>query len=321
MIIVTGGAGFIGSNIVKELNRAGRDDILIVDDLANGENYKNLTGLSFLDYRQKDDFLMSLDGLSGADAEVVFHDGACSDTMEYDVNYMMNVNYAFSKALLHWSLIRHVPFIYASSASVYGAGRHGFTEDDECEGALNPYAFSKLMFDRYVKRLLPEAKSQVVGLRYFNVYGPQEHHKGKMASIFYQLYGQIKSSGKARLFTGTDGYGDGEQRRDFVYVKDVVRVNLWFFRHAEKSGIFNCGTGRSHTYNEAALAVIKAMGRGEIEYVPFPETLAGKYQSFTESDARKLIASGYDGGFTELDEAVADYVRFLDVGGYFEYGK
>ncbi len=323
MIIVTGGAGFIGSNLVKELNRQGRDDILIVDDLKDGQNYKNLRGLKFLDYRHKDDFLQSVeeDDFDGTDVDAMFHEGACSDTMEYDVNYMMNVNYEYSKAMLHYCLEHRVPFFYASSASTYGEGANGFTEGNECENALNPYAFSKLLFDRYVRQLLPDARSPVVGLRYFNVYGPQEQHKGKMASIFYQLYNQILETGAAHLFEGCDGYGDGEQKRDFIYVRDVVKVNLWFWREKGPSGIFNCGTGKAHTYNEAAEAVIAALGQGRIEYRPFPEVLKGKYQSFTEADTSALLAAGYDGGFYDMKDAVKEYCEFLSSGGYFAYGK
>lgn len=323
MIIVTGGAGFIGSNIVKELNRRGEENILVVDDLKDGQNYKNLRGLKFSDYVHKDDFLEDItdEVYDGFDIDAIFHEGACSDTMEYDVNYMMKTNYEYSKSLLDFCLAHRVPFFYASSASTYGGGENGFTEGDECEDALNPYAFSKLLFDRYVRTVIDDAQSQVVGLRYFNVYGPQEHHKGKMASIFYQLYNQIKETGKAKLFRGYDGYGDGEQKRDFVYVGDVVKVNLWFYEHGGPSGIYNCGTGTAHTYNEAAKAVIKAVGHGEIEYRDFPEVLKGKYQSYTCADTKNLFASGYDLGFTDMDKAVAEYCKFLDEGGYFKYGK
>lgn len=328
MIIVTGGAGFIGSNIVKELNNRGRADILIVDDLKDGQNYKNLRGLKFIDYQHKDDFLQSIenDDFDGTDIDAVFHEGACSDTMEYDVNYMMRVNYEYSKSLLHFCLQHRIPFMYASSASTYGSGKNGFREGDECEDALNPYAFSKLAFDRYVRQVMPEAHSQIVGLKYFNVYGPQEHHKGKMASIFYQLYNQIKETGKARLFRGwgeiaSKPVADGEQRRDFVYVKDVVNVNLWFWEHKAPSGIYNCGTGQAHSYNEVAKAVIAAMGTGEIAYRDFPEVLKGKYQNFTESDPTNLLAAGYDEGFHNMNEAVKEYVDFLENGGYFIYGK
>lgn len=328
MIIVTGGAGFIGSNIVKELNHRGRTDILIVDDLKDGQNYKNLRGLQFIDYQYKDDFLQSIenDDFDGTDIDAVFHEGACSDTMEYDVNFMMRVNYEYSKSLLHFCLQHRIPFLYASSASTYGSGKNGFREGDECEDALNPYAFSKLAFDRYVRQVMPEAHSQIVGLKYFNVYGPQEHHKGKMASIFYQLYNQINESGKVRLFKGWgDIQGkpvrDGEQRRDFVYVKDVVNVNLWFWENKGESGIYNCGTGHAHSYNEVAQAVIDAMGKGEITYREFPEVLKGKYQNYTEADPTNLLAAGYDEGFHEMKDAVKEYVEFLNQGGYFEYGK
>ena len=321
MIIVTGGAGFIGSNLVKELNRRDRRDILLVDDLKDGSNYKNLRGLKFIDYQHKDDFLQSIedDDFDGSDIEAVFHEGACSDTMEYDVNYMMRVNYEYSKSLLHFCMQHRIPFFYASSASTYGSGKNGFREGDACEDALNPYAFSKLAFDRYVRQVMPEARSQIVGLRYFNVYGPQEHHKGKMASIVYQLYHQVKETGKARLFEGTDGYGNGEQRRDFIYVKDVVKVNLWFWEHNGPSGIYNCGTGKAHTFNEMAGAVIGALGKGSIEYREFPEVLRGKYQSFTESDPSQLLAAGYDQGFCPMEDAVREYCEFLENGGYFSY--
>ena len=239
---------------------------------------------------------------------------------------MMRVNYEYSKSLLHFCLQHRIPFMYASSASTYGSGKNGFREVDECEDALNPYAFSKLAFDRYVRQVMPEAHSQIVGLKYFNVYGPQEHHKGKMASIFYQLYNQIKETGKARLFRGWGEIAgkpvaDGEQRRDFVYVKDVVNVNLWFWEHKAPSGIYNCGTGQAHSYNEVAKAVIAAMGTGEIAYRDFPEVLKGKYQNFTESDPTNLLAAGYDEGFHNMNEAVKEYVDFLENGGYFIYGK
>jgi len=325
MIIVTGGAGFIGSNIVKELNRQGRTDILIVDDLnlKNGTNYLNLRGIKYLDYRNRDEFLEDIenDAFDGRDIDAVFHEGACSDTMEYDCNFMMSINYEYSKVLLHFCINHRIPFLYASSASTYGSGAKGFREGAECEDALNPYAFSKLAFDRYVRQVMPEVKSQIIGLKYFNVYGPQEHHKGNMASIFYQMYNQIKEHNCIKLFKGIDGYKDGEQRRDFVYVKDVVKVNLWFWQHKGPSGIYNCGTGQAHTYNEAAQAVIDCLGTGHIEYREFPEVLRGKYQNFTESDPTKLLAAGYDEGFYLLKDAVGEYCKFLDAGGYFTYGK
>lgn len=333
MIIVTGGAGFIGSNIVNELNRQGRTDILIVDDLNNGkkenQSYKNLRGLQFWDYQHKDAFLENIQNgaFDGMDIDVIFHEGACSDTMQYDVNYMMDINYEYSKALLHFCVEHRIPFLYASSASTYGSGKNGFREGDECEDALNPYAYSKLLFDRYVRQVMPEAKSQIVGLKYFNVYGPQEHHKGNMASIFYQLYNQVKATDTCKLFEGYGTFNDGTpienggHKRDFVYVKDVVKVNLWFWQNEGPSGIYNCGTGKAHTYNEVADSVIKALGTGHIEYRDFPEVLKGKYQNFTEADKTNLEAAGYDGGFYDMYDAVKEYCDFLDAGGYFTYGK
>lgn len=319
MIIVTGGAGFIGSNIVRALNDKGQTDIFIVDDLATGDKFKNLVGLQYRDYLHKDEFLQRIqtNDYDKARIEAVFHEGACSDTMEYDCNYMMANNYDYSKTLLHFCLTRRIPFLYASSASTYGDGQNGFRENRECESALNIYAFSKLSFDRYVRQYLASAQSQIVGLRYFNVFGPQEKHKDKMASITYQLYQQRKSGSGVRLFTGTDGYQDGEQQRDFVYVKDVVKVNLWFFEHNAPSGIYNCGTGRARSFNAIAKAVLRHFGSGNIEYVEFPEILRGKYQNFTQADLTQLLAAGYDKGFHSLEDAVEEYCRFLDRGDYF----
>lgn len=319
MIIVTGGAGFIGSNIVKTLNDKGYTDIFIVDDLGTGDKFKNLIGLRYRDYVHKDEFLQQIQSgcYDNAYIEAIFHEGACSDTMEYDCNYMMKTNYEYSKTLLHFCLKRRIPFLYASSASTYGSGQHGFRESWECESALNIYAFSKLSFDRYVRSQLHLAQSQVVGLKYFNVFGPQEKHKGKMASIVYQLYQQRKKSGLVKLFKGTDGYMDGEQQRDFIYVKDVANVNLWFFENHGPSGVYNCGTGRARSFNAVAKAVLKHFKSGSIEYVDFPEVLKGKYQNFTQADLSHLRAAGYDGGFYELEDAIEEYCRFLDKGDYF----
>jgi ADP-L-glycero-D-manno-heptose 6-epimerase len=319
VIIVTGGAGFVGSNLVKTLNGKGYKDIVVVDNISQGDKYKNLLALDIREYVHKSDFREAvLNGCYENDTiEAIFHIGACSDTMEYNGQYMMANNYEYSKELLNFSLRRRIPFIYASSASVYGSGYNGFTENNNCEEALNIYAFSKLLFDRYVERILPTAKSQVVGLRFFNVFGPQENHKGKMASIVYQLYGQVKNDGVIRLFKGIDGYADGEQKRDFVYVKDVVNMNLFFFENPDKSGIFNCGTGKARSFNDVANALIKAVGQGRIEYVEFPEVLKGKYQSFTQADMTKAKSIGYNIKPYELEDAVADYTKYLDDnGGY-----
>ena len=321
MIIVTGGAGFVGSNIVKALNDKGRTDILVVDNLTNADKCRNLNGLKILDFVDKNDFADALrQGVYNyEEIDVIFHQGACSDTMEYNGRYMMKNNYEYSKILLHFCMDRKISFIYASSASVYGSGKSGFTEQSECEQALNVYAFSKLFFDRYVQRLLKNSHSQIVGLRYFNVFGPQENHKGKMASMVYQMYNQIKKEGRIKLFKGIGDIDDGEQKRDFIYVKDCVNVNMFFFEDAPKvSGIFNCGTGTAHTFNQLAKGVINYMKKGEIEYVDFPQTLVGKYQDYTQADSGKLLAAGYDRGFTELNEAIFAYCKLLDnAEGYF----
>ncbi|MBR5913115.1 MAG: ADP-glyceromanno-heptose 6-epimerase [Selenomonadaceae bacterium] len=326
MIVVTGGAGFIGSNIVRGLNLRGETDILIVDNLGKGDKYKNLIGLKFHDYIHMDDFMKKIEDdefFLTEDIDVIFHEGACSDTMEYDVNYMMKVNYEYSKKLLDFCTDEDIKFIYASSASTYGDGQNGFREDDDCENALNPYAFSKLLFDRYVRNILANfdedfSPPSIIGLRYFNVYGAQEQHKGRMASIVYQMYQNVKNTGIIKLFKGSDGYADGEQRRDFISVEDVVKVNLWAYDDEDiVSGIYNCGTGKAHTFNEVAQAVIKALGKGKVQYIDFPDELQGKYQSFTQADTRNLLRAGYDGGFVDFEKSIADYCKFLDNGGYF----
>ena len=313
MIIVTGGAGFIGSNIIKSLNDKGRSDILIVDDLTEMSKFKNIAGVQALDYLDKNDFAAKIAAgkFDQSNVEVIFHEGACSDTMEYNGRYMMENNFEYTKNLLHFSLKNKVQFIYASSASTYGSGEHGFREEPKCEEALNVYAFSKLFFYRYVRNYIGAAESQVVGLRYFNVYGPQENHKGKMASMVYQMFNQWQQEKQVKLFEGIDGYGNGEQKRDFIYVNDVVKVNFFFWEHPKLKGIFNCGTGEAHTFNTLAKAVLKYFGSGELVYVPFPEVLKGKYQSYTEADASNLLAAGYDGGFTNIEQAVAEYCELL----------
>lgn len=319
MIIVTGGAGFVGSNIVRELNERGRSDILVVDNMTNAEKFKNLVGLQVMDYMDKGDFLDAIVAGEFDDegVEVIFHEGACSDTMEYNGKYMMQNNFEYSKLLLNFALNNEVQFIYASSAATYGNGVHGFTEGDACEHALNVYGFSKLFFDRYVRQF-PNFESQVVGLKYFNVYGPQEHHKGRMASVAYQFYNQLKETGSLKLFEGIDGYANGEQQRDFIYVKDVAKVNMFFWENPQLSGIFNCGTGRAESFNEVANTVIKHLGKGSIEYVPFPDVLRGKYQNFTQADTTALLKAGYNGGFRTVAEGVKEYCEILDKnGGYY----
>lgn len=313
MIIVTGGAGFIGSNIVKGLNVLGRTDILIVDNLKNGHKFRNLVDLDFIDFMDKEDFLARVTANQAFDQaiEVIFHQGACSSTVEWDGRYMLQNNYEYSKSLLTYSLARQIPFIYASSAAVYGGGKT-FREERQYESPLNVYGYSKFLFDQYVRRIMPHATSQITGFRYFNVYGPREVHKGGMASVAFHLNNQLLSDGIVKLFEGCDGYGDGEQRRDFVFVDDVVSVNLWFMNHPDVSGIFNLGTGRSQTFNEVAESVITWHKRGKLEYIPFPEKLRGAYQSFTEADVSQLRNAGYKADFKSVEEGVASYMAWLN---------
>jgi ADP-L-glycero-D-manno-heptose 6-epimerase len=313
MIIVTGGAGFIGSNLCLGLNSLGYDDILVVDNLTNGAKYKNLLACQIRDYIDKESFLAKLqNGFFQAETiECVFHQGACSSTTEWNGRYMMENNYEYSKILFHYCQQHKIPFIYASSAAVYGADAN-FKESLEFEAPLNVYGYSKFQFDQYLRQYQSKLCSQVVGLRYFNVYGERESHKGSMASVAFHLNNQLKISDKIRLFEGCDGYADGEQRRDFVYVGDVVDVNLWFLEHPNVSGIFNCGTGRSQTFNDVANAVIAYHQRGEIEYIPFPEHLKGCYQSFTQANLEQLRAVGCNHPFKSVEEGVALYMTWLN---------
>jgi ADP-L-glycero-D-manno-heptose 6-epimerase len=319
--IVTGAAGFIGSRIVGALNRAGVTEILAVDNLENVSKLPNLAACEIDDYLDKREFLARLEaGQFDGAVEAVLHQGACSDTMASDGRYVMENNYRYSRALLDWCQEEEVPLLYASSASVYGSGEAGFRESRECERPLNVYAYSKFLFDQYVRRVLPGRSAQIVGLRYFNVYGPNEAHKGRMASVAMHAWNQLAAEGRVKLFQGSGGYGDGEQRRDFIHVDDAVRVNLHFLEHRARSGIFNCGTGRAQTFNELAAAVVNA-ARGTraspaelaaqklIEYIPFPAQLAGRYQSFTEADLSQLRAAGYEGEFMDVAAGVAAYVK------------
>lgn len=315
MIIVTGGAGFIGSNIVKGLNERGVTDILVVDDLEDGMKFKNITDCEIADYLDKEDFISRVHNNQSFSNQVraIFHEGACSTTTQWDGRFMMENNYEYSKVLLHYCLGRDIQYLYASSAAVYGTGTV-FKELRDHEEPLNVYGYSKFQFDQYVRRILPTNKSQVVGFRYFNVYGPREQHKGTMSSVAYHVNDQIKKNGEARLFEGCDGYGDGEQRRDFVYVGDTVAVNFWFLDNPDKSGIYNLGTGRSQPFNDVANAVINYHKRGNIKYIPFPDHLKGRYQSFTEADISALRAAGYDKPFKTVEEGVRLYMEWLNRG-------
>jgi len=319
--VVTGAAGFIGSRIVQALNAAGVTEIVAVDNLQQSDKVRNLARLDIADYLDQAEFLQRLDSFDGA-VEAVLHQGACSDTMEADGRFMMENNYRYSKTLLDWCQETEVALLYASSASVYGAGPE-FREERACERPLNVYGYSKFLFDQLVRRALPGRSAPVAGFRYFNVYGPNEAHKGRMASVAWHAYHQLRDSGKVKLFVGSGGYGDGEQRRDFVHVDDVVDVNLWFLEHRDVSGIFNCGTGRAQTFNQLAAAVINAVhgtahsarelaAKGLIEYIPFPPALKGKYQSFTEADLARLRGAGYPHPFRGVEEGVAAYVRELE---------
>ena len=312
MMIVTGGAGFIGSNLIEGLNQRGIEDILVVDHLRDGRKMHNLADLNVADYLDREDFIARV--LANQDfgpVAAVFHQGACSATTEWDGQYVMRINFEYSKQLLHWCQARGIPFIYASSASVYGLGQNGFREERACERPLNMYAYSKFQFDQYIRQVLPQATAQIVGLRYFNVYGPRESHKGAMASTAFHFHNQLRATGLAKLFRGTDGFADGEQRRDFVYVGDCVAVNLWFYDHPGRSGIFNCGTGQAQTFNAVAQAVIAAQGSGAIDYIPFPDTLRGAYQSYTQADITRLREAGFDRAFTSLPAGVARYLDAL----------
>jgi ADP-L-glycero-D-manno-heptose 6-epimerase len=297
-----------------------------VDNLARADKFRNLADCDIADYLDKDEFL---DRLTGGDLDddivAILHQGACSDTMETDGRYMMRNNHRYSVALLEWSQDNDVPFLFASSASVYGAGPV-FREERRHEAPLNVYGYSKFLFDEYVRRVLPERTAPIAGFRYFNVYGPREQHKGRMASVAYHFVQQYRTDGRVKLFEGSGGYGPGEQRRDFVSVHDVVKVNLDFLDHPERSGIFNLGTGKAATFNAVAVAAINAVraaagqppqslqamvAESSIQYVPFPPALVGKYQSFTEADLTQLRAAGYRERMEPVEEAVASYAATL----------
>lgn len=314
MIVVTGGAGFIGSNLIRALNQRGERNILLVDHLANGRKMHNIADLDIADYMDKEEFMEKIGVAHFFDGvRAVFHQGACSATTEWDGQFVMMNNYDYSKRLLHWCIARNVAFMYASSASVYGDGKHGFRVDRSCEHPINMYAYSKFQFDQYVRPLLPKTKSPIVGFRYFNVYGPREQHKGSMSSTAFHFNRQVIEQKKARLFEGCDGMANGEQKRDFVHVEDVVDVNLWFLDHPEQRGIYNVGTGRAETFNAVAQAVIDWHKDGTIEYIPFPEHLKGVYQSYTQADITGLREAGYMKDFLNVKQGVAKYLDWLNI--------
>ncbi|MCK6263263.1 ADP-glyceromanno-heptose 6-epimerase [Vibrio sp. ZSDE26] len=312
MIIVTGGAGMIGSNIIKTLNEQGINDILVIDNLKDGKKFQNLVDLDITDYMDRDDFLVQvMSGENFGPIDAIFHEGACSATTEWDGKYMMLNNYEYSKELLHYSLEREIPFLYASSAATYGE-TDTFIEEKQYEGALNVYGYSKQQFDNYVRRLWQDAEkhgetlSQITGFRYFNVYGPREQHKGSMASVAFHLNNQMNNGENPKLFAGSETF-----KRDFVYVGDVAAVNLKFLRNGQ-SGIFNLGTGNAESFNEVANAVIKHHGKGRVETIPFPEHLKGAYQEFTQADLTKLRAAGCHHQFKSVAEGVAEYMNIVN---------
>ena len=323
-ILVTGAAGFIGCNNVLALNRRGVTDIIAVDNLEKSEKFLNLAQCRISDYFDKRDFIARVRAGTAPKPEAIFHQGACSDTMEQDGVYMMENNYRYTLDLYRWAQSLHIPFIYASSAATYGA-KTIFREELEFEGPLNVYGYSKFLFDQVLRREFDYLRAPVIGLRYFNVYGPHEQHKGRMASVAFHQYFQYRRTGKVKLFEGCLGYGNGEQLRDFVYIDDVTNVLMHFLDHPV-SGIYNCGTGRAQPFNDVALSVINSLRRhegknaltlseavasGELEYIDFPEALKGKYQAYTQADLTKLRASGCDVPFRSVEEGVSAYMDYL----------
>ncbi|WP_028451159.1 ADP-glyceromanno-heptose 6-epimerase [Chitinilyticum aquatile] len=328
-IIVTGAAGFIGSNVVKALNERGERDIIAVDNLTRGDKFRNLVDLDILHYMDKHDFIEALaSGEFDGEVSAILHQGACSDTMEHNGKYMMDNNYQYTLTLFDWAQQEEAQFIYASSAATYGNGRQGFIETPDCEKPLNVYGYSKLLFDQIVRRRMEDERitAQVAGFRYFNVYGPREQHKERMASVAFHHFNQYRDTGKVKLFGEYNGYPAGGHTRDFISVEDVVKVNLWFLDNPEVCGIYNVGTGKAQPFNDIAVAAVNTcraaegkpalslaelVAEGILEYTEFPEALKGKYQCFTEADLTLLREAGYDAPFLTVEEGVARYVNQL----------
>ena len=314
MIIVTGGAGFIGSNLIRGLNKKGINDIIVVDNLENSKKHRNLNSLEFIDFIDKEDFIENINIFRNEKVDTIFHQGACTDTMEFNGRFMMGNNYNYSKILLQFAIDKNIRFIYASSAAVYGSGKNGFEEIKNCEYPLNIYAFSKYMFDQHVRRILEKTNIQIVGLRYFNVYGKQENHKGKMASVILHFFNQVQNDRKLKLFKGSEKF-----KRDFVYVEDIIDINLFFLENNLKRGIFNCGTGKAESFLKVA-EIIKNLSCNDIkiEFIPFPEELSGKYQYFTQAELSNLRKAGYSNEFTNINDGIENYIKILNkTGGYY----
>ncbi|MDP1574763.1 MAG: ADP-glyceromanno-heptose 6-epimerase [Coxiellaceae bacterium] len=321
MIVVTGAAGFIGSNIIRGLNQIGITDILAVDDLTDGKKYRNLAVVHYQDYMDFRLFLSKIENNESFNSKItaIFHEGACSDTMEWNGEHMMKNNYDYTKTVFHYCLENSIQFLYASSAAVYGS-KNNFDDQDWDQLPLNVYGYSKWKFDEYVRPYLKTAKSQIVGFRYFNVYGPHENHKGKMASVAFHLMNQLEKDGTVKLFSSYGGYGDGAHERDFIFIDDVVKMNLWFLKHSDKSGIFNCGTGLARCFNAIAKTLIELKGSGELAYIPFPESLKGAYQCFTQANLTALRDCGFTEPFTSLEEGLQKYFHWYHDAGKFHRG-
>jgi ADP-L-glycero-D-manno-heptose 6-epimerase len=312
MYIVTGGAGFIGSNIVKALNARGEKDILVVDDLKDGKKFVNIADCEISDYMDMDDFLESVkNDYKFPKIKAIFHEGACSSTTEWDGKFVMKVNYDYSKTLLTYCQKNNIPFLYASSAAVYG-GSDKFIEQLDYEKPLNVYGYSKFLFDQWIRKQQHSFSAQVAGFRYFNVYGPRENHKGNMASVAWHFNKQIKKNGVCKLFEGSNGYEDGGQLRDFIYVEDLVKCKLWFLDNPDKRAIVNLGTGNAQSFKDVANAVISWHNKGNIEYITFPETLKGAYQSYTQADLTNLRSLGYKEDFLNVEQGVKKYLDIIN---------
>jgi len=315
--IVTGGAGCIGSNVIAALNARGDDDILVVDELGADAKWQNLVGLRFADYWEKDAFRFALQNDTLGEVDAVLHLGACSSTTERNASYLVDNNYRFTRELCEWCLHHNARFVYASSGATYGDGALGYDDDPELIPQLRPlnmYGYSKQLFDLWALR--HDLFDKITGLKYFNVYGPHEAHKGDMRSMVHQAWGQIRQTGRVRLFKSTHpDYRDGEQLRDFLWVKDAVDVTLFFADQPEGGGLFNCGTGRARTWLDLARAVFAALGREpQIEFIEMPDAIRAQYQNRTAADVTRLRKAGYRAEFTALEDGVRDYIQWLEGG-------